>query len=143
MTKEIRKRDGSVVPFDRAKIITAISKAFSAEGVTVGEEAFGQMADRVISKIEPLLVPNDVPTVEKLQDLVEETLMERGYFKVAKAYILYRFEHTKERVEEVLEQIDENRLTIEKRDGERELFSREKVKASLQFFIRGYETVVE
>ena len=143
MTKEIRKRDGSVVPFDRAKIITAISKAFSAEGVTVGEEAFGQMADRVISKIEPLLVPNDVPTVEKVQDLVEETLMERGYFKVAKAYILYRFEHTKERVEEVLEQIDENRLTIEKRDGERELFSREKVKASLQFFIRDYETVID
>lgn len=143
MIKEIRKRDGSIAPFNRAKIITAIGKAFTAEGASVENDTLEQMADRVIAKIEPLVVPNDVPSVEKVQDLVEETLMERGYFRVAKSYILYRFEHTKERVEEVLEQIEENRLSIEKRDGSRELFSREKVKASLLFFIRGYEDVVD
>ena len=143
MIKEIRKRDGSIAPFNRAKIITAIGKAFTAEGASVENDTLEQMADRVIAKIEPLVVPNDIPSVEKVQDLVEETLMERGYFRIAKHYILYRFEHTKERVEEVLEQIEENRLSIEKRDGTRELFSREKVKASLLFFIRGYEDVVD
>ena len=143
MIKEIRKRNGQIVSFDRSKIITALEKSFAAEGVSIDVDTISQMADRVIAKIEPLIVPNDVASVEKVQDLVEETLMERGYFRVAKAYILYRFQHTKEREQEVLEQIEENRLSIEKRDGTRELFSREKVKASLAFFIRGYDDVID
>jgi ribonucleoside-diphosphate reductase alpha chain len=143
MITEIKKRNGNIVPFDRSKIITAMGKAFSGEGVSVESVTLEQMADRVIAKIEPLVVPNEVVTVEKVQDVVEETLMERGYFRVAKHYILYRFEHIKEREKEVLEKIEENRLTIEKRDGGRETFSREKVKASLAFFTRGYESVID
>lgn len=143
MIKEIRKRNGNIVPFDRSKIVTAMGKAFSGEGAAVESSTLDQMADRVISKIEPLMVANEVVTVEKVQDVVEETLMERGYFRVAKHYILYRFEHIKEREKEVLEKIEENRLTIEKRDGGRETFSREKVKASLQFFTRGYESDID
>jgi ribonucleoside-diphosphate reductase alpha chain len=143
MTKEIKKRNGQVVPFDRSKIVRAMSKAFIGEGVSIDDGTLEQMADRVIAKIESLMVPNEVATVERIQDLVEETLMERGYFKVAKHYILYRFEHVKEREKEVLEQIEGNRLMIEKRDGTRETFSREKVKGSLRYFIRGYEDTID
>lgn len=143
MIKEIRKRNGEVVAFDRNKVVTAMRKAFAAEAIAVDEDILGQMADRVIVKLESLSSGESVATVERVQDLVEEGLMERGYFKVAKAYILYRFEHTKERTEEVREKIEENRLMVEKRDGRMEPFSREKVRASLQFFTRGLEKDID
>lgn len=69
--------------------------------------------------------------------------MERGYFKVAKAYILYRFEHTKERKEQVVKDIEQNRLMVEKRDGRTEPFSKDKVQIALQFFVRGYEREID
>ena len=116
-----------------------MKKAFAAENVSVDDDVLQQMTDRVISKIETAHTPETTQTVEKVQDIVEETLMERGYFKVAKHYILYRFEHTKERKERVVQKIEENRLMIEKSDGRLEPFSREKVGVSLEHFVRGYE----
>lgn len=143
MPKEIKKRNGDVVSFDPAKIMTAMRKAFAAENVSVDESILTQMTDRVVAKLDALIAGEQVPTVEQVQDLVEETLMERGYFRVAKHYILYRFEHTKERKEQVVREIEENKLLVEKRDGRTEPFSRDKVRASLAFFVRGYETDVD
>ena len=137
MLQEIKKRNGDIAPFDREKIPTAMKKAFAAEGVAVDDSALEQMTGRVVAKLES--VAETMPTVEQVQDLVEEALMERGYFKVAKHYILYRFEHTKERKEQVVKEIEEHRLMVEKRDGRTELFSREKARASLAFFVHGYE----
>ena len=137
MLQEIKKRNGDIAPFDREKIPTAMKKAFAAEGVAVDDSALEQMTGRVVAKLES--VAETMPTVEQVQDLVEEALMERGYFRVAKHYILYRFEHTKERKEQVVKEIEEHRLMVEKRDGRTELFSREKALASLAFFVRGYE----
>jgi hypothetical protein len=57
-----------------------------------------------------------IPTVEDIQDLVETALMERGYFTVAKSYIIYRYEHDKIREEkkaEVAEKISENALMVD------------------------------
>lgn len=142
MLTEIRKRNGDIVPFAADKITTAMKKAFTSEGVAVDEVVLTQMADRVLAKLETGVAPGAMPTVEQVQDLVEETLMERGYFRVAKHYILYRFEHTKERKEQVIKEIDENRLSVVKRDGRTEAFSREKVRASLAHFVRGYEADV-
>ncbi len=138
MIREVKKRNGDVVPFDRQKIFTAMKKAFAGESMSVDDSILEQMADRVVAKIDLLPQEQNV-TVEHVQDFVEETLMERGYFKVAKAYILYRFEHTKERKEKVVKDINENRLMVAKRDGGMEPFSKEKVLASLQTFVRGYE----
>lgn len=119
-----------------------MKKAFAGENVPIDDVIVEQMADRVVAKIES--VPHrGVLTVEEVQDIVEETLMERGYFKVAKAYILYRFEHTKERKQEVVQAIEENRLMVEKRDGRMEPFSKDKVFASLSAFTRGYETDID
>lgn len=142
MIIEIKKRNGDLVPFDRQKIFTAMKKAFAAENISIDESTVGQMADRVIAKIEQNAL-TERPTVEHVQDFVEETLMERGYFKVAKAYILYRFEHTKERKEQVVKDISENRLMVEKRDGRMEPFSKDKVEQSLQSFVRGFENDID
>ena len=96
MSKEIKKRNGDVVSFVPEKITVAMKKAFIAEGVAVDDVVLAQMTDRVLAKLDAM-GEGGLPTVEQVQDIVEETLMERGYFRVAKHYILYRFEHTKER----------------------------------------------
>lgn len=142
MIGQIKKRNGDIVSFDRLKIFTVLKKAFAGENVPVDDSVIDQMTDRVIAKIDT--APHGaVLTVEQVQDVVEETLMERGYFRVAKAYILYRFEHTKERKERVVKDIEEQRLMVEKRDGRTEPFSKEKVHASLEFFVRGFENDID
>lgn len=142
MIIEIKKRNGDIVPFNRQKIFTAMKKAFAGEHVPVDDSTLEQMADRVVAKIDPV-AQETRPTVEQVQDFVEETLMERGYFRVAKAYILYRFEHAKERKEQVVKDIAQNRLMVEKRDGRTEAFSKEKVEASLKSFVKGFEADVD
>lgn len=142
MITEIRKRNGDVVPFDREKICTVMKKAFAGENVPVDDAILEQMADRVTTKLDQGQ-HDQRTTVEQVQDFVEETLMERGYFRVAKAYILYRFEHTKERKEQVVKDIEHNRLMVEKRDGRMEPFSKEKVLASLDSFVRGFEKEID
>lgn len=89
--QRIKKRDGSVVPFDRGKIETAIRKAAyeilrdEPKSIRVGSS----VTERVVRKAASVF-KNKIPTVEAIQDLVEATLMEEGYSHIAKAYILYR-----------------------------------------------------
>ncbi len=100
----IIKRDRSLQPFRLEKITSAVAKALTATGSDARAEA-GQVADTVLEKIiavcesgsDTKVCENGVPTVEGVQDLVERTLMELGYLDAAKAYILYRAEHAKER----------------------------------------------
>lgn len=145
MFKEITKRNGEVVPFDRSKMVTAMKKAFVAESVSVDESILEQMIDRVLTKLVAVCESagdGPCPTVEQVQDLVEETLMERGYFNVAKAYILYRFRQSEERKDEVVEKIEENRLMIKTKDGE-EQFSRDEMRAYVSRFINGIEEDID
>jgi ribonucleotide reductase alpha subunit len=79
-----------------------------------------------------------IPSVEEIQDLVEHALMERSYFDVAKEYIIYRYEHAKireEKQEEVVKKIEERGLLIVKRNGEREIFSVEKIRKTIEFSV--------
>jgi len=85
---QIRKRDGSVVPFEPEKIELAIYKAMKATKAGNREAAAG-LGRRVVEVLEERL-EQAIPTVEQVQDIVEEVLMTRGYPNVAKAYILYR-----------------------------------------------------
>ncbi len=90
----IMKRDGSLVPFDSLKILEAIRKASEAtpsQPIPMGEIV------AITKKIVAALPDTDTPHVEQVQDKVEEVLVQEGYFHVAKAYILYRAEHTKVR----------------------------------------------
>jgi len=145
MFTEITKRNGARVPFDQKKIIVAMRKAFSQENTPVSDDILQQMADRVVGKLENVcqaVVDGPCPTVEQVQDLVEETLMERGYFVVAKHYILYRFKQTEGRQQEVIKDIEENRLMIRTAAGE-EQFSREKILAYIKQYVEGWEKDID
>jgi len=141
MFTEITKRNGTKVPFDEGKIIIAMRKAFSQENTSVTDDVLQQMMDRVTAKLEGVcaaITEGPCPTVEQVQDLVEETLMERGYFVVAKHYILYRFKQTEGRKDEVVKEIEENRLMIKTAEGE-EQFSRDNVRDYVATFVVGLE----
>ena len=85
---QIRKRNGKVMPFDRAKIAEAIFKAAQAVG---GEDRF--IAEELASAVTDYLerhYEGETPGIEDIQDMVEKVLIETGHAKTAKAYILYR-----------------------------------------------------
>ena len=94
--KKIVKRSGTVVPFDKKKIVIAISKAFAAT-----EEGNIKDAKKVAEKVLKLLNNNykkgDIPSVEQVQDMIERVLMVLDFEETAKAYILYREQHRKMR----------------------------------------------
>lgn len=92
MVNKVRKRDGSVVLFQKEKIANAIWKAVRAVGGNDKGRA-EKVAEIVIEKIERIHGDYGIPDVEEVQDLVEKVLIEEGHAKVAKAYILYRRSH--------------------------------------------------
>jgi ribonucleoside-diphosphate reductase alpha chain len=85
---KIVKRDGRVVEFEPGKITEAIRKAFAATRGGMGEPA-QQLSDEVVEILETRF-RKKIPTVENVQDIVEEVLLRSGYPDIAKAYILYR-----------------------------------------------------
>lgn len=95
MITTITKRDGRTVYFDINKIANAIEKAFQA---TVGAKDYSiclQLAQEVSDGFEAAGIAS--PTVEQIQDSVEKALIDHGYVRTAKAYILYRAERTRVR----------------------------------------------
>ena len=98
----IQKRDGRLVPFDATKISTAILKAGRATG-EFGEDEAKAMMLRVLV-VAQTLFSSGIPTVEDVQDLVEEVLLASPFKETAKAYILYRDRHA--RIREMAEKAD-------------------------------------
>lgn len=95
MIENIRKRDGRLVPFELDKIAGAIYKSFEATSDKYELKTAIKIAKIVENKLE--MKKSALPTVELVQDTVEEVLIEQGYVRVAKAYILYRANRTRER----------------------------------------------
>lgn len=99
--KTIVKRDGTTVPFNTEKIILAVTKAMRAVG-----EFQERAADKIAKSVEKRLESKKrddksfVPTVENVQDEVENELMLLGFAQTAKAYILYRARHTEMRLKQ-------------------------------------------
>ena len=88
----IVKRSGQTVRFNAAKIRDAIRKAGNAvadEEIT--EEKVLSLTNQVLEKIPP----HTIPTVEQVQDIVEEVLIANDLPRTSKAYILYRAERSK------------------------------------------------
>ncbi len=113
--QHIRKRDGSVQPFTIKKVENAILKALQ-ETSAGGEVDAAKVAELVHQKVVAMCVQagtaeagdpqakkcvDGYPSVEEIQDLVEEALMELGYFDTAKAYIIYRNERKKLRERDI------------------------------------------
>lgn len=88
MLKQIIKRDRTIVPFTKEKIIWAIFKAATAVG---GDDiaTSQRLTDQVVLLAEEKY-PDGIVDVEDIQDIVEKVLIENGHAKTAKAYILYR-----------------------------------------------------
>lgn len=104
MIDKIVKRDGRIVPFDREKITFAILRAAVSVGGRDREIAEG-VAAQVVAILDKRYAAHDetegrtasYPTVEEVQDTVEKVLIENGHARTAKAYIVYRYEHTLKR----------------------------------------------
>lgn len=95
MPEHLVKRDGSVKPFDAAKITAAIAKAGKATG-EFGEKRAQEMCETlVIPKIKSLNLVT--PDIEQVQDAVEHALFDSGYFSTLRAYIVYREQRAKSR----------------------------------------------
>jgi ribonucleoside-triphosphate reductase len=92
----IVKRDGRTAPFETAKIADAIEKAFNAAGALKERSVADKLAVQVVKKIEAGAIEG-TPTVEGVQDLVEEVLAENGFVQIARSYIKYRADRTRVR----------------------------------------------
>lgn len=85
---QIQKRDGRFENYDRNKIARAMQKALAEVGDPSGKDEAALEA--LLVHVEQAIEETGAAEVEKIQDLVERTLMESGHFDAAKAYILYR-----------------------------------------------------
>ncbi|HOX41011.1 MAG TPA: ribonucleoside triphosphate reductase [bacterium] len=95
MYKKIRKRNGKLVDFDSEKVALAIGKAGKATE-EFGPEVAEKLAKKVM-ELAPEKIRRNIPTVEELQDVVEEVLLASKYKKTARAYIIYRQKHAEMR----------------------------------------------
>ncbi len=95
MYEKVKKRSGSVVKFDFERIVKAVSAAGDATG-EFKEARARQLATRAVTLAHQTL-DKKVPSVEDIQDVVEETLLMSSFKKTAKAYIIYRDQHKKMR----------------------------------------------
>lgn len=150
---KIRKRNGQIAPFKIEKITNAIYKA----SVAVGEQNWQlavNLAKEVVKRLQRKIKKGTAPTVEEVQDAVEQVLIEAGRARMAKAYILYRQHRAeirqqkkqilnKEEIDEVDKKFDINALRVlagrylrKNEEGEiiespKELFQRVAVHATL------------
>ena len=91
---EIIKRNGNVEQYDKKKIAVAIQKSFAS----VGTEIKVVLIDEMVGAVEQFIeAHSDMRNVESIQDQVEKTLMQNGFYDEAKSYILFRFQRTERR----------------------------------------------
>lgn len=144
--KQIRLRDGEIVDFDSNRIEIAIAKACDS----VGEQDqmfIPSLVEEIVLELERHCeheIHSPIPSVEKIQDSVERELMRVERFEVAKAYILYREGHRKERIEkkeQLIEQFEQKSLKVIKNDGSKELFDLGKIRAVFDRCVDGYKEV--
>lgn len=107
----IKKRDQTIQDFDLKKIADAIHKAMVAVGngnradaEKIADEVQTHLDNKFATTIEGASAENEVnlcPSVEEVQDIVEQRLMANDFFDVAKGYILYRQQRAEERKRDI------------------------------------------
>lgn len=143
---QIRRRNGEVAEFDRARVENAILGACRDANET--DLSFVPVVtDFVIKDLEHVFTEifvNRMPGVEDVQDIVERNLMKFHKYEVAKQFILYRAARTEEREEKqekLVEQFEKNKLKVTKSGGGKEHFDVEKIRNVWKRAAVGYETV--
>ncbi|MBJ54413.1 MAG: ribonucleotide-diphosphate reductase subunit alpha, partial [Gammaproteobacteria bacterium] len=118
------KRNGAVVTYDESKIVVAITKAYLAiEGGTAAasarvRETVSKMAAQISTIFKRRMPSGGSIHIEEIQDQVELALMRTGEHKVARAYVLYRAEHTRLREQQrSREQQQETSVQVTYPDG--------------------------
>ena len=109
--QSIKKRDGTVVPFDKSKISNAIYMAAKAIG---GDDR--ELADKLANEVVLFLYTlkgDKTPEIEEVQDAVEKILIESGHARTAKAYILYRKQREILRKKQLLTKLPTERDTTD------------------------------
>lgn len=97
--KNVIKRSGAVVPFTPERISNAIYRAAVAVGGR-NRALAEELAHQVVAILEQNPDPDYTPHIEEIQDVVEKVLIENGHARVAKAYILYRDERARHRIQQ-------------------------------------------
>tara|TARA_Y100000310_G_scaffold336148_1_gene419965 strand:+ start:3086 stop:5116 length:2031 start_codon:yes stop_codon:yes gene_type:complete len=110
--QSIIKREGDVVNFDEKRIYRAVFKAT----ISIGEPdklIAQETASKVIEILNQTYDEDTAPTIEDIQDVVEQVLINQNLTKVAKAYILYRQERTdlRKQKEDILGLVDTSKLS--------------------------------
>lgn len=95
--ENVTKRDGTLAPFDSSKIFNAISKAGQNTG-EFGEEESWLLTAQVLKVLKHRFAES-LPSIEQIQDVVEQVLISANYFATAKAYILYRDQRNRMRTD--------------------------------------------
>ena len=128
------RRNGKVVPWNQAKIEIAVRRAF----LSIGEDS--EPAVKVAHAVSESIRQGAQALVhiEDIQDIVQEELMRQSYFKVAEAYILYREEHSKLRVDKQSEIAEsdsrqEAMVLVHTKDGENQFWDGSELKARITF----------
>jgi len=108
---KVLKRDGTIVDFDQERITQAIYKAITATGQGDGKLS-KKLSDRVVEILNRRFKKDEIPTVEQIQDIIEEVLILENLVETAKAYILYREQRRRIREaivvsEEAVDRIDQ------------------------------------
>ncbi|MCW8932714.1 MAG: ribonucleoside-diphosphate reductase subunit alpha [Gammaproteobacteria bacterium] len=104
---QVIRRNGQLTPFDRSKIIVALSKAFlaveggNAAASTRIHEIVEALSSEVIDALFRHLSEEATIHIENIQDQVELALMRNGHQKIARAYVLYREQQAQKRLNEL------------------------------------------
>ncbi|MDD2909559.1 MAG: ribonucleoside triphosphate reductase [Candidatus Pacebacteria bacterium] len=119
MVTKVQKRDKTKEDFNIEKIRIAIWKALTATKQGNGEKS-QKIADKVNQLISIRFKEEEIPTVEQIQDIVEEALILEDEVEAAKAYILYREQRRRIREQEIVseEAVDRIDNYLEKLDWE-------------------------
>ncbi len=107
----VRRRDGTEAPFDSRRILAAIRRAGEATG-EFGEEEAGRLTAQVVKVLAHGHFPDGMPDIERIQDIVEQTLIAADHLATARAYMRYRDRHQRLRADrrtllDVAESVDE------------------------------------
>lgn len=97
MILRVRKRDGKLVQYNKEKIIRVITLASEHLEEDLPAAGLAEAVEQKLTKLYEKRSGKSIPDVEEIQDLVEETLMDAGFHRVARHFILYREQRAAER----------------------------------------------
>ena len=116
---KVIRRNGKVTSFNNSKIYVAMSKAFIAvEGGAAAassrvRETIADLTEQVVEGLTRSRTVGSTFHIEDIQDQVELVLMRNGHHKVARSYVLYREQRSRERNAEELEKQPSKKVAYE------------------------------